>query len=155
MKIQTNISIRIAKTSDADQLVEMINALAKHHNDIAKIEKKHLKRDVFAAKPWMHILVATQHETLLGYSALCPLAQLQWGERGVDIHHLFVNLCHRGQGIGRLLLQTSMEYARDELDCSYARVGTHPENLEAQLFYRKYGLEERTGTHPRFGKRLK
>ncbi len=141
--------IRDAELSDLSQILTMIRALAEHHGDVPDVNASDLKRDLFANPPWIYALVAELGDQIVGYAALCPLAQLQVGLRGIDIHHLFVERSFRGVGIGRQLIEGSKRKAR-ALSCRYMMVGTHPDNSTAQAVYLSCGFEQRHGTHPRF-----
>ena len=143
------VQIRDAQPDDLPRLLSMIYALAKHHGDVADVSASALERDLFGAPPWVHALVAERDGQLVGYAALCPLAQLQMGLRGVDMHHLFVEKPFRGKGIGRHLIEGSKQKAR-ALSCRYMMVGTHPDNSDAQAAYLACGFEQRHRTHPRF-----
>ncbi len=143
------VEIRAAVRSDAPRILSMIEVLAHHHNDIPSASLASVERDMFGDIPWVYTLVASIAGRAVGYAALCPLVQLQTGLRGIDMHHLFVDQRFRGAGIGRQLIQASIEKARN-LSCSYLMVGTHPENSEAQAAYLACGFERRDGTHPRF-----
>ena len=143
------IEIRKANRADAECLFLMIKGLAAYHDDIASISLETLERDMSGDRPWVHILIAKIDGKAIGYSALCPLMQLQFGVRGMDMHHLFVESGFRGRGVGRALIQASLSLARD-LSCSYMMVGTHPDNVTAQAAYIACGFERRDSSGPRF-----
>lgn len=147
--INQSVTIRDARQNDLPQLLSMVEGLAKHHNDVPQITIEVLKRDIFAAPPWIYVMVAEVNERAIGYVSLCPLVQLQFGIRGIDMHHLFVEKSFRGVGIGKLLIEASMQKAK-ELSCTYMAVGTHPDNSSAQAVYLACGFDRRDGSHPRF-----
>lgn len=99
--------------------------------------------------PWITLIVAEGQEGLLGYAALCPLVQLQFGARGMDIHHLFVKKSARGQGVARRLITTAMDHSQ-LLGCRYIMVGSHPENTPAQEIYLAAGFSAAPPSGPRF-----
>jgi len=143
------IEIRDAVKTDLPRLLSMVRALADHHGDIPEVSTEALERDVFGEIPWVYVVVSEVEGEVVGYAALCPLTKMQAGVRGIDMHHLFVEKEFRGIGIGRQLINASMQKARD-LFCTYMMVGTHPDNMEAQAVYLACGFDERHGTHPRF-----
>ncbi|QUJ75873.1 GNAT family N-acetyltransferase [Sulfitobacter albidus] len=145
-------TVRPILDTDLDPVLKMIHALAAHHGDAAVITKDTLARDALGAVPWLHVLVAEGARGLVGYAALCPLAQLQFGVRGMDMHHLFVAPDMRGRGLGRRLTQASVAHARD-LGCRYLTVGTHPDNHGAAAAYRAMGFAARPAPGPRFSLR--
>lgn len=142
-------TIRPAIPGDIPDLIAMIAALARHHDDAASVTRETLFRDAFGASRFLHILIADGGTGPVGYAALLSLAQLHYGRRGMDLHHLFVTDLCRGQGIGRQLLQAALGFARD-LDASYVTVGTHPDNRKAQDFYLKCGFAGLNLAVPRF-----
>lgn len=137
--------IRPIHEPDLSEVLEMIHALAAHHGDPVAVTLDDLRRDALGPHPWLRVLVAPQQ----GYVALCPLAQLQFGVRGMDMHHLFVVADARGQGVGRALIAAAISYAKEE-GCRYMMVGTHPDNVAAQGVYRSAGFENLPASGPRF-----
>jgi ribosomal protein S18 acetylase RimI-like enzyme len=123
----------------------MVHALAAHHGDAPSVTMDDLRRDALGPQPWIRVLIAEG----AGYAAMCPLVQLQYGVRGMDLHHLYVGEQVRGRGIGRALIDASLEVARG-LGCRYMTVGTDPENVAAQAVYRAIGFEKIGETGPRF-----
>lgn len=77
---------------------------------------------------------------LLGYAALCPRAQLQFGLRGMDLRHLYVAPVARGKGLGRRLIRAAAARA-GAAGCSFLTVGTASGNWHAQTVYRACGFE--------------
>lgn len=137
--------IRPIEETDLPQVLEMIHALAAHHGDAATLTADALRRDAFGPHAWVRILVAPEK----GYAALCPLTQLQYGVRGMDLHHLYVTPQARGQGVGRALIRAAVALSK-ELRCRYLMVGTDPDNVQAQAVYRAVGFEDRPSGGPRF-----
>ena len=76
------LTIRPFRAPDLPAVLEMIKALAAHHGDAATVTPDRLARDALGEAPWLRLLVAEQAGRLIGYAALCPLAQLQFGVRG-------------------------------------------------------------------------
>ena len=148
------LHIKRATEADFPRLAEMITALAAFNADHATIQFDDLRRDLLGEAPWLILLVACLHKDLIGYAALCPLAQLQFGQRGMDIHHLFVDAPYRGQGVGKALIQTSMKEAQ-ELGCSYVKISTSASNYAAQNTYLANGFEIEKVRGPRFRIQLK
>ncbi|MFE3838144.1 GNAT family N-acetyltransferase [Pseudogemmobacter sonorensis] len=146
-------TLRGARTEDAERIVQMVGALARHHGDTPGLTVEALLRDISGTAPWLHLLVAEAGGELAGYAALCGQSRLQFGWRGMDIHHLFTEARFRGRGIGQGLVRAAGIRAA-ELSCSYLTVGTHPENLRAQAFYESLGFERTAASPPRFSLRL-
>ena len=145
MKIKT----RRARSPDMPKVIEMIQCLSRHHGDVATIDLATLERDAVGANPWITLLVAEVGGHLQGYAALCPLMQVQFGVRGMDMHHLFVLPDARGRGVGQALISASITQAKAQ-GCRYIMVGTAPENSAAQNVYRAAGFDDMPPSGPRF-----
>ena len=133
-------------------VLDLAHALAAYHGDAATLSLAALERDCLGPAPWVTLLVAEGRTGLQGYAALCPQMQLQFGTRGMDLHHLFVCDTARGRGIGRALVTAALEHARGQ-GCAYITVGTDARNARVQGFYRGAGFEKIT-PDPRFRYRL-
>jgi GNAT superfamily N-acetyltransferase len=107
-----------------------------------------LRADLCGAGRWGFGLVAVG-QGLAGYAILTRLLQVQFGRRGMDLHHLFVRPDRRGQGVGALLLRAAEGRAR-ALGAGWVTVSTHPDNLAAQAFYRAQGYDPMASVAPRF-----
>ena len=147
--------IRPAALPDLPALLVLVEALTRHHGDEPKVTPDSLARDFFGAEPWFRVLVAELGGLVVGYAALLPRARLGFGQRGLDLHHLFVAEGQRRLGIGAALVTASVELARG-LDCDYMILGTHPDNVLAQAYYPRLGFALDTGAGGvRFFKLLK
>lgn len=145
--------VRCAHQSDATRIVQMVEKLAAHHGDTPTLTADDLIRDISGENPWLHILVAEAEGELVGYAALCRLARLQFGLRGIDMHHLFAEAAFRGRGVGHSLVEASKIKA-NALSCSYMTVSTHPDNYKAQAFYQALGFERKDAHSLRFSIQL-
>lgn len=145
--------IRAAIEADLAEVLAMVQALTRHHDDMPSVTEASLWRDVFGPEPWFRVLVAEGAAGLLGYAATLPLARLGYGARGMDLHHLFVVEGARGAGVGRALVAACEDQAR-ALGCSYLIIGTHPGNLVAQAYYQSLGYAPMPSTSVRFTKVL-
>lgn len=141
--------VRHAIPDDLPELLAMVHALAAHHGDTSLLTSDVLSRDLFDSSPWITALVATTNMGLSGYAVLTPILQLQFGVRGMDVHHLYVKPACRGAGIGRALLDASVAYANTQ-SCVFLSVGTDPGHHAAQAFYLAAGLTQRPTSGPRF-----
>ena len=147
------VVIRRAVEADLAELLGMVQALTRHHADEPRVTLETLERDVLGAVPWFHVLVAEGAAGLLGYAALLPLARLGYGERGMDLHHLFVTEAARRGGVGAALLQAAEDFGIG-LGCTYLIIGTHPDNWSAQQYYQHRGYHPMGNTSVRFMRRL-
>ena len=147
------LCIRAVERGDLAALLAMVVALTQHHGDVAQVTLENLERDFLGPVAWYHGLVAVQDGTVVGYAAALPLGRLGYGARGLDLHHLFVIPEARHLGIGRALVRGVEDLGRDQ-DCSYVIIGTHPDNVAAQDYYRHLGYGPHTSTGKRFTKLL-
>ncbi|NNE51183.1 MAG: GNAT family N-acetyltransferase [Sulfitobacter sp.] len=127
----------------------MVRALAAHHGDLATVQLEDLHRDTMGDAPWATLLVAVQVQEPVGYALLCPLIQLQYGARGMDMHHLFVRPDQRGKGLSHALIDASLNAAR-AAHCRYLTVGTQGDNRVAQRVYLRAGFDPLPPPGPRF-----
>ncbi|QYZ70604.1 GNAT family N-acetyltransferase [Neotabrizicola shimadae] len=149
----TRPTIRPARPEDLPALLSMVRALALHHGDTPEVTEADLKRDVFSSAPWLAVLVADGPQGLLGYAALMPLAQLQNGLRGMELHHLYVRDNERNLGTGSLLIEAAVAHARRQ-GCAWVTVGTAENNEAARAFYERRGFLVRPAIGPRLSRRL-
>lgn len=143
------LMVRDANRTDLPDLKRMVEALAKHHDDVPQITIRALERDIFGTIPWIYVIVAEVCRRTVGYAALCPLTKLQMGIRAIDMHHLYVEPDFRGSGTGKQLIEGAKHKAR-ELHCTNLSVGTHPDNVDAQAVYIACGFERRESSNPKF-----
>ncbi len=145
----TAFTIRPLHPSDLPALLSMTRALAVHHGDTPGVTRESLTRDCLGPHPWLTVLIADVEGRATGYAALCPLAQMQFGVRGMDLHHLYVEEDQRGTGIGKALVAASLAATRAQ-ECRYMTVGTHPDNHAAAALYAGLGFDTLPPPGPRF-----
>ena len=133
------LTIRPVKRADLPALLDMVQALARHHGDDPTATIDTLARDLLGRDRWAHALVACRGPDLLGYALLCPLMRAQYGQRGMDLHHLYVVGHNRRQGVGRALIAAARTTAQTA-GASYLSVGTHPDNFAAAAVYQASGF---------------
>lgn len=153
--VQFQLQVRAAEWRDVSDLLILVEALAGHHGDKARVSLDALSRDVLGDAAWLRVLVAECDGTLVGYAAVYSRAHpMQFDTRGLDLHHLYVDPAFRGAGIGRRLIEASIDLAR-ALHCAYVVVGTQPQNHAAQAVYVACGFEAQAGDGSRFCMMLK
>ena len=101
----------------------------------------------------LRVLVAEANKVMIGYTALLPVVQLQFGRIGCDIHHLYVCPEWRGQSVGRALIRAAWDQAESS-GCEVLTVGAESRNTSAQAFYQANGFALRPPTGPRYAKPL-
>lgn len=146
--------VRRLEAKDVRDLKEMIADLAAFHGDTSVRLSQDDLDDLLGPRPWYVIFVAeTEGGHLAGYVALTRIGQLQFAQRGLDMHHLFVRPESREAGVGKALVKASIAYAKEQ-GCTGINVGTHPDNSDALLFYQSVGFERRPVSGPRLSIRL-
>lgn len=135
--------VRRLEERDLGALQPMIDGLAAFHGDKTVALSKQDLEDLAGPDPWFIVMVAeAKSGDLLGYAALTRIGQLQYAQRAMDMHHLFVCAGHRGNGIGTALVHGCFDLARRSC-CHILTVGTHPENENALQFYESLGFVQR------------
>lgn len=134
------LTCRDMRGRDISHVVAMTGRLAAHHGETATLTAEILQREAFSSAPLVKILVAEINGVLVGYAALVPTLQLQFGARGMELHHLHVDETVRGRGVGRALVAAAIERARG-VGCFFVTVGTHAGNERARQFYARCGFE--------------
>jgi ribosomal protein S18 acetylase RimI-like enzyme len=140
------IEIRAAVSSDAQQLLPLIEAYWRH-DGIAGYEPARLGRQLheFLSTPaygrgWL----ATVTGSAVGY-LLCTLVySFEHGGLMAEIDELFVSAEHRRQGVGQSLLAR----ARTELaahGCGTLQLQVADGNTQSQGFYSRLGFKEKFG----------
>jgi phosphinothricin acetyltransferase len=94
-------------------------------------------------------LVARAADAVLGWSALSPVSD-RCCYAGVAEASLYVGASHRGQGIGKTLLQATIDLA-EKNGIWTLQAGIFPENLASLALVRKCGFRE-VGRRERLGK---
>lgn len=143
------VTVRPLEEADLGEVVEMIRGLSAHHGDEPRVTVETLRRDALGATPWVQVHVAEAEGKLAGYMALKPLVWLHYGDRGMEIYHLFVLPGWRKAGIGRALIERAKAVAR-AAGCVEMKVGTHPGNGAAIGYYLSQGFVEQPLVGARF-----
>lgn len=133
--------IRPVTPQDLEALADMVRHLARFHGDTPSVSPATLARDCLGQAPWLHVLVVEQNGALCGYAMLCPSARAQFGERAMDLHHLYVQKGLRGQGLGRALVEASAALAAG-FGARFLTVAAWSENDMAGRAYRAFGFQE-------------
>lgn len=132
------MDIRAAQPADIPALLALVQDLARHHGDTPMASADSLRRDLFGPVPWAQGLVAVQGG-VIGYALLLPLMRAHLGQRGMDLHHIFVAAQARGRGVGTALLAAARDVALAQ-GCVYLTVSTTEDNTKARGFYTSHGF---------------
>lgn len=143
------MQIRPPAPEDLPGLLALVSALARFHGQEPLASLDSLGADVLGDAPWVQVRLAEVEGALAGYVAVLPLARFQFGQRGIDIHHLYVAEPWRGHGIGGALVAEALRLGA-AMGASYCTVTATPDNRAAQAFYASLGFKDA----PRFGARF-
>ena len=133
-------SVRIATPDDVPIVVSLIKELATYERepDAAKATETDIHAALFGDSPTAFCHVAELDGEVVGF-ALWFLNFSTWiGKHGIYLEDLFVRPEARGTGLGKALLTTLVDIARDR---GYGRVewSVLDWNTPAQEFYRSLG----------------
>lgn len=143
------VRVRPAARRDLAAIVRMIASLAAHHGDTARIAADTLERDGFGARRWIDLFVADAGSGPVGFAMAHRWYRGAEGQRGFELHHLYVDPGHRGTGVGRRLIEAVLAHARSR-GCALVTIGTAPGNTAAQAIYRHLGFQPSPPPGPRF-----
>ncbi|PTQ75207.1 GNAT family N-acetyltransferase [Celeribacter persicus] len=143
------LTIRAAEGRDVPRLMDMINDLKPLTEDRLNLDEASVIDLIHAPKPWVRLLVAEQDGELIGYAALVGGLQLSAQDRAMEMHHIYVEPAHRGQGIGRALSDAAMTTAR-MLGCETLTVAISRTSAMAKAAYRAFGFERPSLRAPRY-----
>ena len=95
----------------------------------------------------VHIFIAYSRDAkqLLGFTLLYPKFSSVSAKKNWHIGDLYVELEHRKLGIGNKLLQTSVNFAKEQ-NAVFVSLNTALDNFTAQNIYEKFGFEKREPT---------
>lgn len=141
--------VRPVTPQDLEALADMVRHLARFHGDTPTVTPATLARDCLGQAPWLHVLVAEVNGALCAYAMLSPRARAQFGERAMDLHHLYVQKDLRGRGVGGALVRAA-EALADTLGARSLSVSSMPENDMAGRAYLAMGFRESRSGMRRF-----
>ncbi|MBY0431212.1 MAG: GNAT family N-acetyltransferase, partial [Rhodospirillales bacterium] len=127
------VQIRAAVPADIPVIVEMIGGLSSYHGDVATATAESLQAELFGERGWISALIAEDETGPVGYAIMCPEYRAHLAQRGMDLHHLYVNPERRKSGVGRLLIKACVDQARAE-GCVFFVVPVADQNTKAQQF---------------------
>ena len=138
-------TIRDARPDDADGLARLLEQLGYRTNANAvasRLERLRIVGD--------RVVVAELEGEVVGLAHLHVSPALEYDQPAAKIGALVVDESHRGQGIGRVLVEAMENEARTRR-CALLFLTTSVRRDDAHEFYRRVGLEE---TGLRFAKTL-
>jgi len=138
--------VRTAMPGDAAEIAALITVLGYPCTPDEALERMHAVDD----EPEQALLVADRDGDLCGLLGLDLMYYLPLGARTCRITALVVANAHRGEGVGKELLQAAETWAR-QAGAARVEVTSAAHRTEAHAFYRACGYEDGA---MRFVKRL-
>lgn len=139
MTAKKTIKIRSASSSDMPTVHKLVMELAvfeKAPNEVVTTVREY-EQDF--KNGWFDILLATEDENVVGM-ALFNKAYSTWKGAMIYLEDLIVIESHRGQGIGRLLLDELYEKSR-QMGAKLVKWQVLDWNVDAIAFYKKDGVK--------------
>ena len=145
------ILVRPATRADAVRAFELIQELAAYENAAEQVEttSQQLAEDGFGPNPLFGLLVAEDENQGVVGMALYYFRYSTWKGKRLYLEDLVVTQSARGQGVGKALLQATIERAR-ETNCTGLMWQVLAWNKPAIEFYKRFDVrfdEEWTNCH--------
>jgi len=142
------VEIRSAQPADTEALFGLIQALAAYEklSDSVTGSAELLRSHLFGDRPFAEALVAEAHPIDGGETSVVGLALFFYNystfltQPGIYLEDLFVLPAYRGQGVGKALLQGTIERARAQ-HCGRVEWSVLDWNAPAIAFYEHMGAD--------------
>ena len=142
------VEIRSAQPADTEALFGLIQALAAYEklSDSVTGSAELLRSHLFGDRPFAEALVAEAHPIDGGETSVVGLALFFYNystfltKPGIYLEDLFVLPAYRGQGVGKALLQGTIERARVQ-HCGRVEWSVLDWNAPAIAFYEHMGAD--------------
>lgn len=138
-------TIRDAEPRDAEAIVALLGQLG-YPAEAASLEARLERLRIVGDR----VVVAERDGEVVGLAQLHVSPTLEYDRPAAKLAALVVDASHRGEGIGRALVDAMEAEARDRR-CELLFLTTAARREDAHEFYRRVGLEE---TGKRFAKAL-
>lgn len=138
----TRVDIRLATAADVDTIYAALHQLGEHVGETHKIKSTpdDLRVYGFGAAPHFRTLIAEGNGIFAGMCLFFHSFSTWIGRPGVYVQDLIVDRDFRGQGIGERLIREVARIVKSE-GGAYMRLAVDVENLSAQAFYDRMGME--------------
>jgi GNAT superfamily N-acetyltransferase len=142
----TNVHITPAGTSSIPVLIEMMRQYWQFEqirgfdaDNAGRMLQEFFSRPEFG-RGW----IAFNDQQVLGYLLCSCVFSFEFGGLTAAIDELYVIAPARGQGVGKLLVQSAEAQMRD-MGCMHIEMEVAEKNFRAQQFYSLLGFASRTG----------
>jgi ribosomal protein S18 acetylase RimI-like enzyme len=141
------MEIRIAQEKDVESIVDLAGQFEDYLDELEstpeeeRISKEKLKSVLLEGftDPKHIILVVEEESKLIGVSDFWIYPEFIHGGRSAYLNNLFITKQFRRVGIGSKLFSETIKKAK-EMDAVAMHISVLPENIIAQNFYRKNGI---------------
>lgn len=110
-----SFTIRPAVADDVATIVNLIHELAVYEKleHLAKGTIEDFHKHLFGPRPYAEVLIAEVENQPVGLALFFPTFSTFRGQPGLHLEDVFVRPAHRGKGIGKALLKTLAQIARE------------------------------------------
>ena len=126
-------------TPSASQVNDILGLMKELNPDLA-VTSEMVCRAASAANT--HLFALMDGERIIGTASLCVYSS-PTGQKASVEDVVVVSSLYRGQGLGVLLVQHLIDYARRELGNVDLHLASRPERVAANELYKKLGFEKR------------
>lgn len=135
------IQYRNATVADVPAMMGLVRELAEFEKAPHLVENTEEKmfRDGFGSQPAFHAFVAEKEGVVVGF-ALNYVRYSTWRGRVLYLEDIYIQPAHRSQGIGRKLMEMTLEYARQQ-EMKYLVFQVLEWNTTAIEFYKSFQAE--------------
>lgn len=135
------IHYRKATAADVPAMMGLVRELAEFEKSPHLVEntEEKMQQDGFGPHPVFHAFVAEKETVIVGF-ALHYVRYSTWRGRVLYLEDIYIQPAHRSQGIGRKLMEMTMEFARKQ-GMKYLVFQVLEWNTPAIEFYKTFKAE--------------
>ena len=140
MATQENLRIRRASSDDVPLLLNFIRKLAQYEklSHLMVATEEGLRDELFGPRPAAEVLLAYLGDDAVGFALYFHNFSTFLGKRGIYLEDVFVDIEHRGKGVGTALLIEVARIAKDR-GCGRLEWSVLDWNQSAIDFYQSLG----------------
>jgi len=141
-----NISIKLATIECIEDLIPLFDDYRTFHRQVSDIEgaKVYLSERLKADDATIYIAYNDQDNVPVGYTYLYKIYSNHSMRPVVILNDLYIHEAVRGKGIGQLLIQKAMDYAK-ETGAKSLGLSAFSDNLPAKQLYEYLGFVKESG----------
>ena len=134
------IEVAPAQAGDVPAILALIRELAEYERLLDQVHatEQSLHRDLFGAKPYAEVLVGRIDGALVAYALFFHSYSTFLAKPGIYLEDLYVQPKFRGRGMGRSLLRSIAQLAR-ERNCGRLEFAVLDWNMSSIEFYKALG----------------